>query len=624
MAKNYKFLNNKILIIPILGILFLSFTIFDHQILAESDSQTLVAKTDGTNSFRPQVTVGENVLYLVWTEESYENHEIYFSKSSDAGSSFDSYINLSHNIGVSAFPRMAVSENNVYAIWYDYTPGSSDIFLAKSNDTGKTFETFNLSKNLGPSYNPWISVMDEKVFVVWNDGTRDVIDQFGEEKAKEIIIESADISFGKQDILFASSNDAGDNFEIFSISDPNVESWNPRMIVHEEKVYVVWNGRSNDITDIFFSASNDGGISFSPPVNVSQSKNQSMDAGLAVWEENLYIIWKEADSNGNYILFSKTADDGLNFISPINIGKNLKAAMARDTQISSFEDNVYVVWYENAKDGDVYFAKSKDGGESFEEPISIDLGHGTSEFPQIATYQDQVYVIWSNHSAENSDVFFRASFDGGSTFGSIKNISKDENDSLLFILGPQIAVTEQGVFTVFENKSQHGDGDLILDKFTPNITPKGNLILHLENNSNTNIEINFDSTEIKVEESISFSLRFFDSMSGKNLSDVNYSIIIKDSEDQTLIEKSSQYAQDGEDTQTVEFLKTGPVNVLIVIEGTGTEMPFDESNSGGTGFIITVVPGFDYGMMLILAVVIIASLFAVGYALKFSKKSANQ
>ena len=201
MTKNYKFFNNKILVISFLIISFLSFTLFDTQIMAESSSQTLVAKTDGTHSIRPQITVDGNIVYLVWTEASYGNHEVYFSKSIDGGSSFDPYINLSSNIGVSAFPRIAVNENNVYSTWYDYTPGNSDVFIAKSNDTGETFEKINLSKNLGPSYNPWISTLDDKVFVVWNDGTRDVINKFGEEAARQIDFDGIDVTFGEQDIF---------------------------------------------------------------------------------------------------------------------------------------------------------------------------------------------------------------------------------------------------------------------------------------------------------------------------------------------------------------------------------------------------------------------------------------
>ena len=147
------------------------------------------------------------------------------------------------------------------------------------------------------------------------------------------------------------------------------------------------------------------------------------------------------------------------------------------------------------------------------------------------------------------------------------------------------------------------------------------MILQLENNNSTNIEINFDSTEIKTEENVSFSLRFSDSITGQQISDVNYSIMIKDSEDKTLIEKSSQYTKDGTDIQTVEFSKAGPVTVLIDIEGTGTEMPYDVSYSGGTSFVVTAVSGFDYGIILFLVPAVIVSIIAIRYVLKFSKRS---
>jgi len=164
---------------------------------------------------------------------------------------------------------------------------------------------------------------------------------------------------------------------------------------------------------------------------------------------------------------------------------------------------------------------------------------------------------------------------------------------------------------------------MILDKFIPTIPPKGTLILELENNDRTNVEVNFNPVEFKAKESASFSFRFSDSVSGQQISDVNYSIIIKDSEEKTLIDKSSQYAKDGEDIQTVEFSETGPVTVLIDIEGTGTKVPYDTSYSGETSFILTVVPGFDYSIILFLGLAVAASLVAIRYALRFSKRSKS-
>jgi hypothetical protein len=616
-------LNFKNIVFLIFSILFI-FTIMDQKILAES-TQTLVVNTDDKRSFRSQIAVDENTVYLVWTESDIiANDEVYFSKSTDGGNSFDTPIDLSKNSGISAFPRIALSGNDVYVVWYDYTIGKSEIFIAKSSDGGKTFDVKNLSNNVGPSFNPWIGVSGDDVFVVWTDGTRDLVRVFGD-KAEEIDLSGKDVSFGLQDILFASSQDGGENFAVFSLSDPSVESWNQRMLVHDDKVYVVWNGRSDDTVDIYLSVSKDGGISFSEPANVSRSQNTSFDAGLAAWENNLYIIWQENDSETTDIFYSKTTDDGLGFSAPISIGKNLNSAITRDSEISAINDNVYVVWYEDASEGDVYFVKSSDKGDSFGAPISLDMSKGKSKFPQLAAYEDQVYVIWGNNGTGNSDVFFRASYDEGSTFGSIRNISNDENDSHIIVLGPQIAANENAVFTVFENQTAYEASNLHLDKFIPDITPPGKLILHLDNNK-ANVEVNFDPAQIQTEQDTLLSLRFYDSKSGNTVSDVNYSIMIKDSDGKTVLEKLSQHAIDGTDFHNATFSKEGPATALIEIEGTGTELPYDSMYSGITGFVVTAETGLvdeetEYGMFLILGLVIVLVIL-ISYT-KIKKSKSN-
>ena len=101
-----------------------------------------------------QIFANGNELYGVWRDNVLGNNEIMFSKSTDLGNSFDSPINLSQNNGSSAFPRLVVSNSNVYIVWYDYSPGQSDIFFAKSNDKGKTFDVTSFYSPV-PSYNPY-------------------------------------------------------------------------------------------------------------------------------------------------------------------------------------------------------------------------------------------------------------------------------------------------------------------------------------------------------------------------------------------------------------------------------------------------------------------------------------
>ena len=90
-------------------------------------------------------------------------------------------------------------------------------------------------------------------------------------------------------------------------------------------------------------------------------------------------------------------------------------------QISSFEDNAYVVWGE-AKDSeffDVYLRKIVNGNLLDD---SINLTQGTTFYPrpQVLASENNVYILWTDRDSAggNTDhVYFKKSNDYGKTFG---------------------------------------------------------------------------------------------------------------------------------------------------------------------------------------------------------------
>ena len=73
------------------------------------------------------------------------------------------------------------------------------------------------------------------------------------------------------------------------------------------------------------------------------------------------------------------------------------------SQIASFGDNVYIVWEQSvpgpdAKNYDIYFMSSKDGGINFDDPVNLSNNKGFSEHPQIAAVENNVYILWVDDS----------------------------------------------------------------------------------------------------------------------------------------------------------------------------------------------------------------------------------
>lgn len=109
-----------------------------------------------------------NNVYVVW--HNFSNSEIFFTASRDGGQTFSSPQIISNTLGVSTDPQITSQGDNVYVVWRDNTPGNFDIFFTMSSNGGLTFSTpENISETPGFSANPQISVEGNNVYVVWRD-----------------------------------------------------------------------------------------------------------------------------------------------------------------------------------------------------------------------------------------------------------------------------------------------------------------------------------------------------------------------------------------------------------------------------------------------------------------------
>src|SRR5918999_585271 len=124
------------------------------------------------NSGFPKISIIEEKFYVIWTDNTTGNGDVYFKRSMDNGGTFGGTENLSNNTGASLSPNIATSGNNVYVIWTDNTTGNGDVYFKRSMDNGGTFGgTENLSNNLGRSSEPDFTLDQEEVYITWTDYT---------------------------------------------------------------------------------------------------------------------------------------------------------------------------------------------------------------------------------------------------------------------------------------------------------------------------------------------------------------------------------------------------------------------------------------------------------------------
>jgi len=380
-----------------------------------------ITLSDGvTNAERPQIDSSGNNVYVLFTDTSSFNGDLFLRASNDGGTTFLPTINLSNNPGSSTGADIFASGNNVYVAWHDDSSGTFEILLRASTDGGNTFgPIINLSNNGNRSFIPLITASENSVHVAWLDDTPP-------STLTSLLIRSSSnngISFGPTTTL---NTTPGSDIDIFDIDSQG------------QSIYLLFNEGGNNI----FRSSNDNGLTFNPPVIVSAAIGTLKISASGI---NIHAMWKTDD-----IFISSSNDAGLSFNAPINLSVNEDLTNVLDLESSG--NSVYAFWSDRTSGFfKSSFSVSQDGGASF---LNRSVLPGLT-VPKMAVSGNDVYVIATDTTVGQGDVFFTKSRDNGITFNIFQNISNTPS----FSSTSAIAAVGSNFYVVWQDSGIVGSGN---------------------------------------------------------------------------------------------------------------------------------------------------------------------
>jgi hypothetical protein len=357
--------------------------------------------TVDTNSSSPYV----NNIYVAWQRDDTngQNSDIFFSRSTDGGLTFDAPLQVNDNSPQSAYAEGAFpfvgADGDVYVAWYDayfrgHEPGS--LYVDKSTDGGQAFGTDVKVAN----------ILTPPLYTFGNTGF----------KAKSFVSAAGNPN-NSEDLYMTYISDPDGYFDkrIDNGKPPgalgSAPSDQPMIIRNSNYVYVAWQDHRNlpgGQADIYFNRSTDNGRSWDLPDKGpldntdTPGANKSERVRMSSSGTYVYAVWQDYRSAGGFVnvYFNRSSDYGKTWLTEQRIDTSTTASCMYPA-VASTGNYVYVVWQDNTSGfDDIYFNHSTDNGTSWGTPTRIDLGDlpgaNSSLYPRLACQGSNVYCLWKD------------------------------------------------------------------------------------------------------------------------------------------------------------------------------------------------------------------------------------
>ncbi len=359
----------------------------------ENDEQVSTAKDSMVTVFvRNPSPGGGDSSSLNFT--IYSNHSFYTSQ------------NISNNFGDSNDPDIVVdSAGNINVAWSDNSTGVYEIYFSRSADNGATWSLpVYISWTAALSWKPAVAVnsMDD-LFVVWSDLSLD------------------------ERIYFSRSTDYGATWSIPVNLSATAIGTSPAIAVDNSgNINVAWNFYTPTLDNIYFSRSTDNGASWTPPVNISWTAGWSWTPAIAAdTSGNLFVAWWDLTVNEE-IYFSRSTDSGVTWSFPLNLSNTPVGESTTPDIAVDNSGNINVIWDDEFPDPDelVYFSRSTNGGATWTTPADIS-NNAPFDYGSVIAVDTAVNinVVWRSWTTGRPELFFSRSIDDGVNWSFPVNVS---------------------------------------------------------------------------------------------------------------------------------------------------------------------------------------------------------
>lgn len=382
-----------------------SFLIFLSLIITSSafSQLQLFEPQNLSNEYGPSkehsIVADGNQYYLAWNQWG----DIMFRRSENGGINWGNKITIYTGFDYGAnYPVVAASEGNVYIAYYRNTGGNSQVFLVRSTNNGQTFgNEIQVTNAIRGAQVPQIVASGDTVVVAYEDRDLDY----------------------KYQVFVTISTNAGQTWSTpVNLSNTTSGARWCNIAMKNNSLFVLWNnqtGTSYDHLDLFFTKSENFGLSWTTPENISNNQAYNARLKTKVIDNSIYVVVSsKVDPLQTDIILYSSHNLGNDWQPSVNLSNNTGESARPDIwleQNTPGNHRIYIVWSDDTYSGNDkgYLKYSLDHGYSWSQMMQFSQDTEDASWPQIVGFHegsaDKLFLAWyrPNDGTFNYEVWGR-------------------------------------------------------------------------------------------------------------------------------------------------------------------------------------------------------------------------
>jgi len=243
--------------------------------------------TQYESSYASLAIGSDNSVHVVWQDKTPGSYQIFYKNRPHRGGIWGAVKGITYNSGGARYPVIASdSSNGIHVVWFDYTPGNSEIFYRKSADGGTTWSPAKrLTYTSGGSAEPAMAIdSNDTIHVVWEDYTH------------------------LPEIYYKKSTDGGETWSLAKRITWTFDSYYAAIAVdYSNNLHLVWtDGNGSENYEIYYEKSTDEGATWISARRLSWKSGRSYRPVLGLdANKTVHVVWQD-NSPGNYEIYYRS------------------------------------------------------------------------------------------------------------------------------------------------------------------------------------------------------------------------------------------------------------------------------------------------------------------------------